>query len=73
MRRDFFFTLLLVLGSLATLCDLAFAIYIGITISSVLNGLSFLPAIFPTLCIALAVVNAVAIAYSIFYILVLRK
>ena len=73
MRRDFFFILLLVLGGLALLCDLAFSIYIGITISSVLGGLSFLPAVFPTLCIALAVVNGVAIAYSILYILVLRK
>ncbi len=73
MRRDAFFIILLVLGGLAVLCNLAFIVYLGITISSVMKGLSFLPAVFPSLCIALAVVNGVTIAYSILYIFVLRR
>ncbi len=73
MRRDFFFILLLIIGGIAIACDLAFTIYLGITLSSVLGGIAFLPAIFSTLCTALAIINGVAIVYSILYILVLRK
>lgn len=73
MRKNFFFILLIILGGIALLCDLAFAVYVGITISSVLGGLSFLPAVFPTLCIALAVINGVSIVYALLYITLLRK
>lgn len=73
MRRDIFFIILIILGGISALCDVAFAIYLGVTISSVLQGLSFLPVIFPTICIAVIAVNAVAIAYAIVFILLLRK
>ncbi|MBO5774141.1 MAG: hypothetical protein J6R44_04830 [Clostridia bacterium] len=73
IRKNFFFILLMILGGISALCDLAFVVYIGVTISSVLNGLAFLPAVFPTLCIALAVINGVSIIYAILYITLLRK
>lgn len=73
MIRNKFFILLLILGGISVLCDLAFIVYVGITISSVLSGLAFLPAVFPTLCIVLAVINGVSIAYAILYITLLRK
>ena len=73
MRRNPFFIILIVLGAISLLADLAFIVYLGVTISSVLGGLSFLPTAFSTLCLALVVVNAVAIAYAILYLLVLRK
>ncbi|MBQ8177772.1 MAG: hypothetical protein IJ033_01135 [Clostridia bacterium] len=73
MRRDIFFIILIILGGIAALCDVAFATYLGVTISSVLQGLSFLPVVFPTICIAVIAVNAVAIAYAVVYILLLRK
>ncbi len=73
MRRDIFFIILMIIGAVAILFDVAFAIYLGVTISSVLQGLSFLSTSFSTLCIAVISVNAVAIAYAILYILILRK
>lgn len=73
MRKGFFYVLLLILGGIALLCDIAFTIYLGITISSVLKGLAFMPQVFPSLCIGLIVVNSVSIAYSILYITLLRK
>ena len=44
IRKNFFFILLMILGGISALCDLAFVVYIGVTISSVLSGLAFLPA-----------------------------
>lgn len=73
MRKELFFILLLVLGGLSIACDLAFVVYLGVTISQVLNGILFLPTIFPTLAIALAVINGVTILYSLVYIFILRK
>ena len=73
MRRNAFFLILIILGAIAVISDLAFVVFLGITISNVVSGISFLPTVFTTLCIALIVINAVAIVYSILYILVLRK
>lgn len=73
MRKEPFFLILLILGALSIVADIAFAIYLGVTISSVLQGLHFLPIVFPSICIALIVINAISIAYAILYALFLRK
>ena len=73
MRKDFFFCILLIIGALAILADIAFIIYLSVMLSSILQGLSFLPTFFSTVCIALISANAVAVTYAIIYIFALRK
>ena len=73
MRRNAFFIILIILGAVAVISDLAFMVYLGITISSVQSGTAFLPTTFNVFCTVLISINAVSIGYSLLYLFLLRK
>ena len=73
MRRDIFFMILIVLGFLTLLADVAFGIYVGVVVAQIKAGLIFLPAIFNTLCLSAIIVNGVVAFYTLLYLIVLRR
>ncbi len=73
MRRHPLLIILIVLGVLVALVDVAFIIYVGVTLTLISKGEIFLPQIFNTVCLATAIINGVVIFYAVLYITLLRK
>ena len=73
MRRDIFFIILIALGALAILGDVAFSIYVGIIVSQINVGLIFLPVSFNAICLGVTIANGVIGAYALLYLLILRR
>ncbi len=73
MKKHPFYIILIILGGLIAVCDLAFLVYLGVTVGEMIAGKIFLPAVFPTICTTAAIANGVVALYAVLYVTVLRK
>ncbi len=73
MKKHPFYIILIILGGIIAVADLAFLVYLGVTLGEMIAGKIFLPAVFQTICTAAAISNGIVALYAIIYVTVLRK
>lgn len=73
MRKDISLIILTVLACAVLLTDVAYAVYLGVTLSAVKSGTAFLPLTFRTFTVAIAAINAALVPAALSYIFLRRK
>lgn len=73
MRKDISLIILTVLAFAVLLTDVAYAVYLGVTLSAVKSGTAFLPLTFRTFTVAIAAINAALVPAALSYIFLRRK
>lgn len=73
MKKDGTFIALIIFVTAVILTDAAFAVYLGVTVSAVTGGATFLPLSFRPFTISVAALNASLIPASLLYAFLRRK
>ena len=73
MKKDIAFIILIIFAIAVLLTDVAYAVYVGVTVSAVKAGTAFLPLTFRTFTVAIAAINAALVPAALSYIFLRRK